>query len=144
MQETQVQSLGLKDPTFHDSTKPLCLNCSACPLEPRSHSYWSLSTLEPMLYNRRNHHSQTKQKQKSTRELGRLLPWLWCWYHMSLHTSRLFKLYTLSMCSFLIYKLYLNRTVFFFKKKKKLEYYLYDIFFQISNPKFSNILLYYF
>ena len=74
---------------------------------------WSPSALEPMLCNSRSHHSQTKQKQKGTRGLGCLSPWLWCWYHMSLHRSRLFKLHTLSMCSFLIYKLYLNKTVFF-------------------------------
>ena len=41
MHETWVRSLIQEDPTCLGATKPVCHNCWACALEPRSHSYWA-------------------------------------------------------------------------------------------------------
>ena len=65
MQGTQVQALVREDPTCRRATKPVCHNYWACALEPTNHSYWTRvpqllkpARLEPMLLNKRNHHSE--------------------------------------------------------------------------------------
>ena len=45
MQETVVRSLVQEDPTCFGVTKPVCHNCRIC-------------ALEPVLGNKRNHHSE--------------------------------------------------------------------------------------
>ena len=55
MQETQVWPLIWEDPTCLGATKPVRHNYWACALEPRSHSYRSRNTLEPVLHDKRNH-----------------------------------------------------------------------------------------
>ena len=65
MQGTQVRSLIREDPTCCGATKPVCHNYWACALEPASHNYWACVLqllkpvrLEPMLHNKRSHHSK--------------------------------------------------------------------------------------
>ena len=65
MQETQVWALVREDPTRRGATKPVCHNYWACALEPASHNYWAHvpqplkpARLEPMLRNKRSHHSE--------------------------------------------------------------------------------------
>ena len=47
MQGTRVRALVWEDPTCRGAAKPVC------------HNYWSPRTLEPMLHNKRSHHSET-------------------------------------------------------------------------------------
>ena len=65
VQGTWVQSLLREGPTCHGATKPVHHNYWACALEPVSHNYWAHEPqllkpahLEPMLHNKRNHHSE--------------------------------------------------------------------------------------
>ena len=50
-----IQSFVKEDPTCHGATKPVCHNYWDCALELASCNYWSLSTLEPVFYNKRSH-----------------------------------------------------------------------------------------
>ena len=64
-----VQSLIWEDPICRGATKPMSPNYWACAQEPRSHSDWSLCTLEPALHNKRNHHNE-----KPTHHNSRVAP----------------------------------------------------------------------
>ena len=61
-QETWIQSLSREDPTCHGATEPLCCSDWTRALEPRNHNYWARywtsSTLEPVLCNKRNYHEE--------------------------------------------------------------------------------------
>ena len=56
--EDTVRSLIQEDPTGLGATKRMRHNYGACGLEPRSHSYRSLQTLQPMLHNKRRHRNE--------------------------------------------------------------------------------------
>ena len=58
MEESWVQSLVWKDPTILGAPKPMHHNYWACALEPKSRSYWSPNSLEPMLCNKRSHYKE--------------------------------------------------------------------------------------
>ena len=63
MQETPVWFLVQEDPTCCGATKPVCHNCWACALEPKSHSFWSLRTQYPVLCNKRSHSTEVCPQQ---------------------------------------------------------------------------------
>ena len=65
VQWTRVRALVWEDPTCRAATKPVRHNYWACALEPVSHNFWARvlqllkpACLEPMLRNRRSHHSE--------------------------------------------------------------------------------------
>ena len=65
MQGTRVWSPVREDPTCRGATGPMRHNCLACALEPATHSCWAHVPqllepvlLEPLLGNRRSHHSE--------------------------------------------------------------------------------------
>ena len=69
MQATWVRSLVQEDPTCRGATKPVRHNYWACALEPTSHNYWAHvpqllkpTCLEPVLCNKRSHHTATKSR----------------------------------------------------------------------------------
>ena len=55
MQATGVRPLVQEDLTCHGAAKPMCHNYRACAPKPGSHSYLTLSTLEPVLCNKGSH-----------------------------------------------------------------------------------------
>ena len=52
MQATRARSLLQEGPTCCGATQPRCHNHWAYALEPKSHEYWSLSALQPVLHKR--------------------------------------------------------------------------------------------
>ena len=67
VQGTWVQTLVWEDSTCCGAAKPMCHNYWACTLKPASHNYWARmpqllkpTCLEPMLLNKRSHHTATK------------------------------------------------------------------------------------
>ena len=64
-QGTWLRALVWEDPTCCRATKPVHHNYWACALEPMSHNYWARAPhllkplrLEPILRNKRSHHSE--------------------------------------------------------------------------------------
>ena len=76
MQGTRVRALVQEDPTCRGATKPMCHNYWACTLEPESHNYrphvpqlLGPARLEPVLYNKRNHHNEKSMQHNEEQPL---------------------------------------------------------------------------